>query len=71
MKKKIITVIGISLSILIVVTTARYFSLMSAYNKEINGDISYNYKITQHPFYSGSQTIDFISDGEHKVTFSV
>jgi len=71
MKKKIITVIGISLSILIVVTSTRYFSLMSAYNKEINGDISYNYKITQHPFYSGSQTIDFISDGEHKVTFSV
>lgn len=71
MKKKMIKAVGMLLIGLVVVIISRYLLLLNAYYEEIGGEIVYNYTMTQHPFYNGSNSIEFVNDGEDETTFDI
>jgi len=71
MRNKIIIVVLALLLISVGFVVTQYMLIMQEYQNEINGDIDYNWRITNHPLYNSSDTIEFVNDGSQATGFTL
>lgn len=66
-KKKWIRSAIIVIIIFIIIMTIKYISILNQYKEVMNSDKSYNWSITQHPFYNTYKNIEFIIDDTKEI----